>query len=560
MINFKRNIVIISLAVTVLGAAAGVLIYNNYHKYDNVVYTKSFGANDLHKSYKFDPEKYKQSQSLIDSVALKCFYTGNTVYFTKDDKPFIICGDEAVYLTKDESNEQIKDCDKEKIRREKTGQKIKICDEDQLSQIFIETENAKKIKALKNKETELIVNNLAKAKIPAPVKDNKGQLYFEVSSLMNNIGVIYKTTEDFIDFSLKNPQGKNLAFRIDVGKLDNQPWADKLSGNVYPAIRIYNNKYYVASNIIAHCFGFDVEWNADKNYVAITIADEDNIEPVAKEDYSVDPKYIIGKDIVSKLGLLDEEGVLKDNSAEIYDKYAAGKKEEAEKKKAADEAANKAAQKRAAEARAAEAARLAHVPGFNGAAFKNCSQVVVVTTSRMYTRSADTSIYERNGSKWNKIMSGIDTVIGENGLMYADKRRQFTNTTPAGLFNLLFAFGNQPNPGTKMQYRKISDNSYWDENSGSPTYNRWVDKDPGGENESLIAEPLYKYSVVIDYNWNQMPNKGAGIFLHVKPPFYTEGCVGIDEDSLVKIIRWLDPSKNPKILIIPNSDFDEYYN
>jgi L,D-peptidoglycan transpeptidase YkuD (ErfK/YbiS/YcfS/YnhG family) len=36
-------------------------------------------------------------------------------------------------------------------------------------------------------------------------------------------------------------------------------------------------------------------------------------------------------------------------------------------------------------------------------------------------------------------------------------------------------------------------NSYWDENSGSPTYNRWVESNPGGDNEQLKNQPLYKY-------------------------------------------------------------------
>lgn len=559
MTNFKRNIIIASVALTVVGATTGVLVFRHFHQYDNVVYTNSFSANDLHKAYTLDEEKYKQSKALIDSVALKKFYTGNTVYFTKDDKPFIICGDEAVYLQETDNGITINEKDKDNIRLEKTGQKTQICNKAQFEKINTETEKEKEIESQKNKNTYLSVNKLAIKEIPTPEKDDKGQVYYDISSLMGSIGVSYKSAEAYIDFSFTNPQGENKNIRVDVAGLSNQPWVDKASGNVYPAIRIINNKYYIAEIIVAHCFGFDVEYNTDKNYVAVTTLSEDNILPVAKADYSVDSKYIVGEDIVSSLGLLSEDGVLKDDAAKIYDKYMSDKKQEADKK-AAEEAAKKAEQQRAAAKAAAEAeARRRAQMGFKGAAFANCSQVVVVTASNMYTRSAVTSVYEKKSSGWKKVISGIDTLLGQNGLCYASERKQFTNTTPAGLFNFKFVFGNQPNPGTKMQYRRISDNSYWDENSGSPTYNRWVEKDPGGENEHLIAEPFYKYSVVIDYNWNQVPNKGAGIFLHVKPPLYTGGCVGIDEAPLLQIIRWLDPAKNPKILIIPKKDFDNYY-
>jgi L,D-peptidoglycan transpeptidase YkuD (ErfK/YbiS/YcfS/YnhG family) len=60
----------------------------------------------------------------------------------------------------------------------------------------------------------------------------------------------------------------------------------------------------------------------------------------------------------------------------------------------------------------------------------------------------------------------------------------------------VFAFGWAANPGTKLPYRLADNNSYWDENSGSPTYNRWVESNPGGDNEQLKNQPLYKYAMV----------------------------------------------------------------
>jgi L,D-peptidoglycan transpeptidase YkuD (ErfK/YbiS/YcfS/YnhG family) len=70
---------------------------------------------------------------------------------------------------------------------------------------------------------------------------------------------------------------------------------------------------------------------------------------------------------------------------------------------------------------------------------------------------------------------------------------------------------------------------------------------------ALWKQPLFKYAAVINYNYstNKVLNKGSGIFLHIAPKNggFTLGCVGIEEDHLIKLLKWLDPSKNPVILM-----------
>ena len=71
--------------------------------------------------------------------------------------------------------------------------------------------------------------------------------------------------------------------------------------------------------------------------------------------------------------------------------------------------------------------------------------------------------------------------------------------------------------------------------------------------ESLWLEPLYKYAAVIDFNYgaNKILGKGSGIFFHIAPPGGggTAGCIAVTEDHLVKILKWMDPSKNPCIML-----------
>ena len=198
-------------------------------------------------------------------------------------------------------------------------------------------------------------------------------------------------------------------------------------------------------------------------------------------------------------------------------------------------------------------------PSFYGSEFADSSQVVSVVASSMHTQTAAVSWYQKSGGSWSLVSSSVSALIGQNGMVDASQRVQDTNTTPAGVFAIPFAFGSAPNPGTKLDYRVSDSNSYWNENSGSAAYNRWVEGNPGGEYEQLQTQPLYKYAIVLDYNWSQTPGKGAGIFIHIKPSHYTGGCVGIGEESLVSLLQWLDPSQNPRVVICSQSGFSNYY-
>lgn len=197
--------------------------------------------------------------------------------------------------------------------------------------------------------------------------------------------------------------------------------------------------------------------------------------------------------------------------------------------------------------------------GFKNAAFNNSSQVITVTNNTKGSKYATVNAYEKVNGQWNLVYSDMNSIIGKNGMEYDSNRRQSTNTTPAGIYNIPLAFGWAGNPGTKIPFRTPDNNSYWNLNSGSSTYNRWIQWNPGGDYEHLKTERLYKYALVLDYNWSQKPGKGGAIFIHLNPNFYTGGCVGLGESNLVKIMKWLNPSKNPKVLICPQGDLNKYY-
>ncbi|WP_332829955.1 L,D-transpeptidase family protein [Clostridium perfringens] len=197
---------------------------------------------------------------------------------------------------------------------------------------------------------------------------------------------------------------------------------------------------------------------------------------------------------------------------------------------------------------------------FRNPKLENSNQIIVVTTNNMNTSYCNIEIYEKNDSgEWNNIDSTTGRV-GANGLAYIENRVQSTNTTPAGVMSITGAFGVKNNPGTKLDYIKVNNNMYWDLNSENSTYNRLINYNPGGDYEHLISYPRqYEYSLITDYNHNQVPNKGGAIFVHCLGRGATGGCVSMPREKMIEILKWIDPKKNPKILVIPKDDLDDYW-
>ncbi len=137
---------------------------------------------------------------------------------------------------------------------------------------------------------------------------------------------------------------------------------------------------------------------------------------------------------------------------------------------------------------------------------------------------------------------------GKNGFVLPEERSWGSNTTPKGSFELTYAFGKAENPGTEMTYRNITPYSYL--SSEEATYNTWVESETYVVGEHLIDYYQYKYAVNIGFNINPTVYKrGAGIFLHCKSydHWYTAGCVSLEEENMVSILKQL---KNGAYMII----------
>ena len=203
-------------------------------------------------------------------------------------------------------------------------------------------------------------------------------------------------------------------------------------------------------------------------------------------------------------------------------------------------------------------AAIPYKEGFNGPDFTGSSQVIAVTADDMTKSCGTLNAYERADGVWTPVFSA-PVFLGKYGMVHDSQHREGDERTPAGVYGFRYAFGWLPDPGSAMRYILTDDRSYFDENAGSPTYNRMVEGDPGGNTEKM-AIPPYRYGAVIDFNHKQVPYRGSGIFLHVRgSSSYTAACVSADFNQVVRILKWLDPAKRPRILICPRSDLAKYY-
>lgn len=158
---------------------------------------------------------------------------------------------------------------------------------------------------------------------------------------------------------------------------------------------------------------------------------------------------------------------------------------------------------------------------------------------------------------WSQVGDSAAAKVGKNGV--SEKKIEGDKMTPAGLFELGFAFGNETPPdGIKMEFRSVTPDSYWVDDSSSQYYNQWVEgtaHQDWASAEHLADYPAqYALAVVVRYNMDPpVPGAGSAIFLHCgSNP--TLGCIAAAHDKMAEILLWLDQEKAPMILIVANAE------
>jgi len=200
-------------------------------------------------------------------------------------------------------------------------------------------------------------------------------------------------------------------------------------------------------------------------------------------------------------------------------------------------------------------------------------QVIVVEAPRWSSTEGTLTAFERSNGRWTLVQPTVRAQLGYSGLVRGDNRRQGTGTVPTGVFSILSGFGRKADPGTALDYIQVDRNDAWTYNPRFPrTYNVFQTanrpwKSYGGYVEMLWDMGMqYDYVAILDYNLPAGPiktdargirrsttppntSRGGGIFLHVDNGKKTAGCIAVKRSVMRDLMRWLDPNKDPVIVI-----------
>lgn len=125
------------------------------------------------------------------------------------------------------------------------------------------------------------------------------------------------------------------------------------------------------------------------------------------------------------------------------------------------------------------------------------------------------SLWRLTEEGWQRRLTTADGRTGYGGLVRGERRVQGSGTTPLGTFGLPSTFGTRPaDPRAKL----VTD------------YPR-----------------EYEWSIVTDFNVEQVRHRGSGIFLHVNGRGATAGCVSAPRRFIRALVHRLDPARVPVI-------------
>src|ERR1043166_2882839 len=198
----------------------------------------------------------------------------------------------------------------------------------------------------------------------------------------------------------------------------------------------------------------------------------------------------------------------------------------------------------------------------------NCRQLLVVLTDSWAAESVRMSLFERvDASSWQAHGSPVAVRIGRGGLAWGRGiaivrslagpiKKEGDDKAPAGIFPLGSVFGLTAQ--TKMPFVALSKNMVAVDDPRPRYYNRIVDQSKidyrdWKHAERLFGVDVYRLGVVVEHNVPAEPGLGSCIFLHIwKGPWTsTSGCTAMSERELIRVIRWLDPAKDPLLVQLP---------
>ena len=194
-------------------------------------------------------------------------------------------------------------------------------------------------------------------------------------------------------------------------------------------------------------------------------------------------------------------------------------------------------------------------------AVQDATQVIIIAgCPDNQGRGASFTMHEKDGDNWHEVIS-CHAFIGKNGW---GKRFEGDGKTPCGEFRFTKAFGiNRAPSGCQMDYTKVDEADYWNGDSDSLLYNKFVSTNDYTDFEISKSEHIIDYNMAYRYalniSWNPLgkPNRGSAIFLHCyTTKKFTGGCVAIPESVMVEVLRRVE---DDCVIIMDKAENIQYY-
>jgi len=196
---------------------------------------------------------------------------------------------------------------------------------------------------------------------------------------------------------------------------------------------------------------------------------------------------------------------------------------------------------------------------------------VIVTVSKDWeSNEAVLYLFERAGGTWRPAGEGIQVHYGEMGLAWGNglhpgqegvQKEEGDKRSPAGMFSVgaLYGLDARAPEGVKVPYHQITAETRCIDDRNSPLYNKVVEK-RGDDSSWTSAEhmvrvnPDYKYVLLVEHNRGNVPGGGSCIFLHINN-VPTSGCTSMDEEAMVRLLRWLEPGTRTVLVQLPEPEY-----
>ena len=145
---------------------------------------------------------------------------------------------------------------------------------------------------------------------------------------------------------------------------------------------------------------------------------------------------------------------------------------------------------------------------------------------------------------WRQVIWTDDGWVGSEGVGDA---YEGSCRTPTGVMYPDMAFGIYEDPGCKMGYTQVDWSHYWCCDTESDLYNQFVSTSYRSDFNLYVSEQLaacgraYNYCLNMGWNADCVPGRGSAFFLHCTIDGPTAGCVTVPEDTMVDILRTVEP-------------------